>query len=170
MNRYVTFGLGLALVMALGFVLRHFYATFSLHAEPHFIGKGEVKPLTEQLSVVDARVQATIPGIKVSSGYLTLINTSDQEIVITGVSTDAAKHTELHRMFLRDNRMAMRKVEQVVVPANGRFEFAPDGFHLMLTHLNQRLVEGDIISVQLMEQNGTLHTVEFAVVEMKPHH
>ena len=170
MNRHLTFGLGLLFVVALGFVLRHFYVTFYLHAEPDFAGKGEIRPLTEHLSVVDARVQATIPGVKVSSGYLTLLNSSDKEIVITGVSTDVAQHTELHRMFMRDNRMAMRKVEQVVVPANGRFEFAPDGFHLMLTQLNKRLVAGETISLELEEASGARHTVSFAVVEMKHHH
>ncbi len=122
------------------------------------------------LSIESPQVKSTIPGIKVSSGYLTFHNDSDNLIKLTRVSTPAARVTEFHRMFLRDSKMAMRKVDVIEIAAKTQFQFKPNGHHLMFMGLQKRLEAGQSIEVTFYQDSGQTLTVSMPIHPLQKHY
>ncbi|WP_070966150.1 copper chaperone PCu(A)C [Vibrio sonorensis] len=143
--------------------------SFAHHDAHHHGDKGDFKgvsqPLANDLFVEDARATETIPGVKVGAGYLTIVNNSNKNIRVTAASTAAAQYTEIHRMFMRDSKMAMRKVEYIEIPANDRFVLKPGGYHLMFMMLNHSLKAGDNIEVELVLDNGDKALITMPVIK-----
>ena len=127
------------------------------------------QPVNANLLVENARAKSTIPGVKVSAGYLKLTNNSNQTMRFTGVKTNAAKYTEFHTMVMLDSKMTMRKVDEIEIKANQSFEFKPNGYHLMFMGLNQRFESGESITLTLIQDNGQTYEVQLPIVSMKSH-
>jgi copper(I)-binding protein len=72
------------------------------------------------------------PTLKVHAAYLTLNNESASDKQVLGADSPDYERIELHRSVVKDSVSAMQPVESIIVPANGRVEFAPGGLHLML--------------------------------------
>lgn len=121
------------------------------------------------LLVENARAKSTIPGVKVSAGYLKLTNNSDQTIRFTGVKTNAARYTEFHRMVMHDSKMVMRKVETIEIKPQQSFEFKQKGYHLMFMGLKQHFKPGGSLTVTLIQDSGETYKVLLPIVEMKSH-
>lgn len=121
------------------------------------------------LVVDNAKANASIPGMDNSTGYLDLTNTSDKDIVITGVESDVAKATELHTMSMKNDKMVMRQIKKIIVPAGQTLEMQGK-YHIMFIGLDKPLKEGQTAKVKLILDNGSSHTVDFPVVDMKNMH
>ncbi len=135
--------------------------------QPDPLPSRKIQTLTEDVFVDYARLKATIPGIKVTSGYVNITNKGQLPIRFIGVETELAQHTEFHQMFLRDSRMAMRKVDVLEVKPNETLKLEPNSFHLMLMGITQRLVAGDTVKVTLIRDNGERYTLNFPVMTIK---
>ncbi len=119
------------------------------------------------LLVENARAKSTIPGVKVSAGYLKLTNNSQRTMHFIAAQTPAAKYTEFHRIVIRDNKMAMRKVDSIDIKAQQSFEFTENGYHLMFMGLKQALTPDESITLTLSEDNGQTYEIVLPVVVMK---
>lgn len=99
--------------------------------------------------------------------YLTLVNEGGEPDRLTGAKTDVAASAELHRSTMEGGMMKMRPVSRgIEIPAGGRVELKPGGYHLMLINLRRELNAGDRFSVALeLEKSGTI-TAE-AQVELR---
>ena len=83
----------------------------------------------------------------------TLVNSSGEDLVITGVESDAAGMIELHEVTADG---VMQRIEgDVVVPADGSFELAPGANHIMLMDLTRDLLAGDEVSLTLHCSSST---------------
>lgn len=90
----------------------------------------------------------------------TLRNHTDRDLVITGVTSDAAEHVELHEVTAEGQ---MQEVSgDVVIPADGSFELVPGGNHVMLMGLTRALLAGDEVTFTLSFDDGSSH--EFTVL------
>lgn len=77
----------------------------------------------------------------------TLTNNSEQDIVISSVSSDDTEMIELHEVTPDG---VMQKIQgDVVVPGNGTFELAPGANHIMLMGLKKDLLAGDEVTFTL---------------------
>ncbi|MBD1556470.1 copper chaperone PCu(A)C [Vibrio sp. S9_S30] len=151
----------------LAFSVAYYEKTKKPFYQPDPLPSRQVQRLTDEIHVDYARIKATIPGIKVTSGYLNITNKGTETVRFTEVETEAAKHTEFHRMFLRDSRMAMRKADVIEVKPNETFKLEPSGHHLMLMGLTQRFKAGETIKVTLIRDNGERYTLDFPVMANK---
>ena len=70
---------------------------------------------------------------------------------------------EIHEMATVDGLMSMRKVTDLVIPANGQAEFAPGGWHLMLRGPRQYLTTGQKVQMTLTFKKGMKQTVSVIV-------
>ena len=84
------------------------------------------------LAVDDAAIRPLIPGRDTTAGYFTITNNTSVTVTLTGARADQARAIEIHESLVRDDRVRMRRVEQVVVPAGETVQFAPGGLHLMI--------------------------------------
>ncbi|KJG10620.1 copper chaperone PCu(A)C [Photobacterium kishitanii] len=126
-----------------------------------------IQQINAALTIENATAKATIPGAKVSSGYMKIINNSDKAITLTGAATTIAKHTEFHRMFMRDSQMAMRKVDALEIPAKDSVTLASNGYHLMFMGVKNALKADQVITVRMQQANGEQFDVQLLVMPLK---
>lgn len=97
--------------------------------------------------VRDARVVQPPPGAPVAAGYLTLTNTGDEELVISGASSATVGRVELHRTTIVDDVARMERQERLTVPAGETLTLERGGYHLMLMEIGDGFVAGDEVVV-----------------------
>ena len=84
------------------------------------------------------------------AAYLTIVNRGATADRLTSAESDVAGSVELHQTIVKDNVMSMSPVEAIDVPANGRVELKPGGYHIMLVGLKQDLKAGSTIQLTLV--------------------
>ncbi len=84
-----------------------------------------------------------------SAAYMTLVNTGNAADRLIRATTDAAATVELHTVIMENEVAQMRPVEAIEVPANGRTELKPGGYHVMLLDLTRDLQVGDTVRLTL---------------------
>lgn len=90
-----------------------------------------------------------------AAGYLTLVNPSKTDRVLTGASSPDYASVELHQSFpTGSGEMGMRRIDQLRVPAGGEVRLAPGGFHLMLMRARHAIKPGETVSVVLKFKHG----------------
>ncbi len=108
--------------------------------------------------------RATPAGAKVGGGYLVIANDGDSDDTLVSATFESAGRTEIHQMSVDNGVMKMRPVEGgVAVPAHGKAELAPNGFHLMFMDLKQPLKQGEMMKGTLTFEKAGSVDVEFKV-------
>ena len=64
--------------------------------------------------------------------YATIANTGKEADALVSASSDAAQTVELHEVKNEGGVMKMRPVQKIAVPAGGKIEMKPGGYHVML--------------------------------------
>jgi len=95
--------------------------------------------------------------------YVTLTNSGAQADALVSASTDAAQTAELHETRQEGGVMKMRPVKTIPVPAGGKTELKPGGYHIMLMGLKHDLKPGDKVAVTLEFEHGGQVRVEAPV-------
>ena len=99
------------------------------------------------LTVSDAWVNLPAIADQPGAAYLVIQNDGAADKLLS-VTSDVAQTIELHESMMSGNMMSMSPVPNIEVPANGKAELKPGGFHMMLMGLTRPLKVGD--KVQLM--------------------
>jgi len=87
--------------------------------------------------------------------YLTIVNTGDHADTLIAVQSEAAERVELHETRMEGDVMQMRPIARLEVPAGGRVELKPGGYHIMLVNLKRGLTAGEPIHIHLkFEHSG----------------
>lgn len=120
-------------------------------------------PVLAQVNIEKPWARATVPGATVGGGFLTVMNQGAAPDRLIGASSPVAARTEMHEMAMEKDIMRMREVKGIDVPAHGRVELKPGGFHLMFQQLKAPLKEGQKIPVTLKFEKAGEVKVELAV-------
>ena len=120
-------------------------------------------------------VRAVPLSVSDSVVYMTLVNSSEQTLRLTGASTPIAESAMLMittRQELNGQEIVgMRMVDQLTIPAHGQLRLAPDGDHLMLMKLKEHPKPGDKVKLTLHLEPGWKElTIELPVAVNKPWH
>ena len=86
--------------------------------------------------------------------YVTVANTGTQADALLSASSAAAQTVELHETKKDGGVMKMRPVTKIDVPAGGKIEMKPGGYHVMLLGLKRDLKKGDKVAVTLKFERG----------------
>jgi len=89
-----------------------------------------------------------------SAAYFVIVNNGSEADTLIGASTDVAKGIEMHETRINNNVAEMVPVTRLDIPAGGRIEFNPEGYHVMLTGLTRDLKVGDTIKLTLQFQKS----------------
>ncbi|MGX9416454.1 copper chaperone PCu(A)C [Vibrio sp. WJH972] len=100
-----------------------------------------------------AYARETAPSATTSAIFVTLSNPDSENIELVSATASKAGKVELHDMIKEGDVMKMRQVEKITVPAKGKTELKPGGYHVMLFDLAGPLKEGENISVKLNFSN-----------------
>jgi copper(I)-binding protein len=96
--------------------------------------------------------------------YFTITNGRVAADTLLSASTDAAQAAGIHQTTTDASGMTgMQMTPSVAIPGGGTVEFAPGGYHVMLTGLKAELKTGDQVTVTLTFQNAGAVTVKAEV-------
>jgi copper(I)-binding protein len=83
----------------------------------------------------------------VGAVYLTIVNHGVATDTVIGVEVSGALVAMIHEQVSDGDRMEMRHVGPLPVPAGGRVELAPGGYHVMLEGMAHPPAAGDTLDV-----------------------
>lgn len=105
--------------------------------------------------VKEAYARAMPPSAPNSAAFMTLENTTSNDISLTSATSPAAGKVELHNHVMHDGMMKMRQVKEIEVPGNGKVVLEPGGLHVMFFDLTSPMKEGDEVSLTLTFSDGS---------------
>jgi len=111
----------------------------------------------------DAWVRQPAAGRDVTAAYLVVENHGPAARAIVGASSDAAATLELHEMKIENGMMRMSPVDRIDVPAGGRAELKPGGFHIMIFGVKKPLEPGTTLPITLKLDDGSTLPVRATV-------
>lgn len=100
-------------------------------------------------------VRAAPPGVTVLAGYFTLENRTDAPLKLTGASSPDFGAVEMHETVEKDGTASMQPVDAVTLPARGKIEFLPGGYHLMLMQPKRDMGIGSLVTLRLTFSDGS---------------
>jgi periplasmic copper chaperone A len=86
--------------------------------------------------------------------YVTITNKGKEADALVSASSDAARTVELHKVIHEGGVMKMRPVQKIALPAGGKIEMKPGGYHFMLMGLKQDLKPGEKVPLTLKFERG----------------
>jgi periplasmic copper chaperone A len=116
----------------------------------------------EQVTVADAWIRATPPGVKTAAAYLTLTNAGAAEALV-GAASPAARVVELHTSMQMNGMQHMQAVESIPLPTGTAVELAPGGLHIMLIDIAAPLEPGQSVPLTLRFASGKELALEVVV-------
>ena len=98
--------------------------------------------------IVHPHAISLVPGRPIAV-YMTVVNNSGATDRIIDVYVPHAEKAELHTSTMSGNVMQMQQVEEIVIPANGKVELKPGGYHIMVFGLAGPFKPGDRIPMEI---------------------
>ena len=117
------------------------------------------------ISIDHPWARATPGAVKNSAAFMSFSNkgSADKLISVTG---SVAKEIQIHSMVTEAGVMKMREINGLDIPANGKAELTPGGYHIMLIGIADGLKEGTKFPLTLKFEKAGEITVQ--VVAEKP--
>jgi periplasmic copper chaperone A len=84
-----------------------------------------------------------------SAAYMNITNEGDEDLVLTGASSDVANAVEVHESSMEDGMMQMEEIPEVVIEAGETAVLEPGGFHVMMMNLQRDLEPDDTFELTL---------------------
>jgi len=111
----------------------------------------------KSLSIDHAFARATPPGAKSGGAFFVVENAGKTPDKLIRAASPVAGAVELHQMAMDGGIMTMRAMTAMDVPAAGKLELSPGGYHVMLLDLKQPLKVGDKVPLTLtFEKAGSV--------------
>lgn len=117
---------------------------------------------TGELTVSAPWIRFLTPGVP-AAGYFTLHNAGDTPIQLVGARSPACGALMLHESSVDNGTARMQMVHSVTVPAHGKVQFRPGGYHLMCMHPAAGMSPGQHVMVSLQLQDGGSIQAQFPV-------
>ncbi len=89
------------------------------------------------------------PNARSAAGYGVVVNDGEATITISEARAPRFGMAMLHETIIEDGVSRMRHLDAIEVEPGERFEFVPNGPHMMLMRPEAPLDEGEIIVVEL---------------------
>jgi len=101
------------------------------------------------LQISKQMARATAPGQSMSSAYLLIENKGSTPDRLLTVTYSRAKEVQIHEMKMEGDKMMMRQLTSLEIPANGSVELKPGGYHLMMMGVQEPIKEGEQVKMTL---------------------
>ena len=102
-----------------------------------------------------------------SAVYFVIVNEGGEADTLIGATTDVANQAEMHETQIVGDVAEMAPVPRVDIPAHGRIEFKPGGYHVMLVGLTRDLKEGETLKLTLQFEKSGAITLDVPIQQEK---
>ncbi|MDR2092422.1 MAG: copper chaperone PCu(A)C [Azoarcus sp.] len=106
-----------------------------------------------EVRITDAWVRATVAQQKATGAFMKITSTVDARLV--EVRATVAGEAEIHEMSMDGDRMKMRAIPALALPAGKNVELKPGGHHIMLLNLSARIEENSTTPLTLVVETAT---------------
>lgn len=107
------------------------------------------------VKINDCWVKAPIAGSDTTAAFMTFSNTSDEEISLLSIKTEAAHMAHFHNMKEEGGVISMLSLDKLTIPAHEKVSLNARGLHVMLMGLKEPLYSGDWIEVEFELSDGS---------------
>ena len=114
------------------------------------------------LALSDPWMRVVMPS-RPAAGYFILSNEAGKAESLVGASSSACGMLMLHQSLHQSGVERMVMVKSISVPAHGKVEFTPGGYHLMCMSPTKDVTPGRSVPVTLRFADGGTLTVPFPV-------
>jgi copper(I)-binding protein len=101
------------------------------------------------LAISNVVVLQPLPGTRMTAGYLTVENNSNQPIAIEKVTSPQFARVEIHETVIQDNVTRMVSLSPLIVERHSNIVFEPGGKHLMMSDPPLEIVPGLPVTVEI---------------------
>ena len=109
----------------------------------------------EDVIVEGAWSRASIGTSRPGVAYMTIRNTGDEPVTLTGIRTELAMMPEIHRTSTNDQGVSsMAPTGEIEIGPGETVALEPGGLHAMLMRLQRPMVEGDEFLLMLIFSDG----------------
>ena len=107
------------------------------------------------LTIMHPWARATAKSAKTGAGYMMITNAGTTSDKLINVKSDMSRKTEIHQSSMKDGMMKMERVDGITIPANGKAELKPGGYHIMFMGLKAPLqVDTEFPLTLVFEKSG----------------
>lgn len=118
--------------------------------------------------LIEKPIVREVPNVAVATAaFMTLKNTSDEDVFLVSAKSSVANTVELHTHNMSNGVMKMRQVEQITIPANSSVQLKPSGLHIMLIELTQDLTKKTRVPLELIFKDGSSLKIEAPIKSVK---
>jgi copper(I)-binding protein len=112
-----------------------------------------------EVRIADPWVRATVARQKATGAFMKITSPVDARLV--EVRSALAGEAEIHEMTMDGDRMKMRAISSLPLPAGATVELKPGGHHIMLLNLSAQIKENDTAPLSLIVEtaNGERETI-----------
>jgi periplasmic copper chaperone A len=116
------------------------------------------------LEITQAWIRATLPGQPAAGGFLTVENKGKEADRLLSASSPLTAATQVHEMKMDGDVMKMAELaDGIEIPAGGKVELKPGGYHIMFMGLEKQVKEGEIVKVTLTFEKAGAVEVDLPV-------
>ena len=113
------------------------------------------------LEITQAWIRATLPGQPAAGGFLTVENKGKEADQLLSASSTLTAATQIHEMKMDGDVMKMAELaDGIEIPAGGKVELKPGGYHIMFLGLDKQVMEGETVKITLTFEKAGAVEVE----------
>lgn len=117
----------------------------------------------EDITITDAWISEAPPTVSTLAAYAKITNQSNEDKVLTSVSSPTFTRIELHLSMLVDGMAQMKKQDSLMIEAHNSIALSPGAYHLMLFNPEKPLKAGDNAIVHFNFSDGSSNTIDVPV-------
>jgi hypothetical protein len=121
----------------------------------------------QTMDVTGGWVREAPPTSRVLAAYMQIINLTETDLTVTGITSPDFDSAELHRTVVEGGVASMLPVPELTIPAAGSVLLEPGGLHLMLFDPVRPLLQGDSVSLVLHRSDGICITLSVPVLRSR---
>ena len=115
------------------------------------------------VTIDNAWIREAPPISRVQAGYLSLHNTSNNQLNIVGATSPAFSSIGFHETVVENGLSKMFHLESITLPAKSNVDLKPEGMHLMLFNPVKPLRNGDTVDITFHLDNDMTIKSSFKV-------
>ena len=130
------------------------------------------------LVLSDFWIKKVIANNNITAGYIKIENKNEKNERLISVVSDFSKRIEIHDMYIKNNVMIMKHLEQgVLIKSKSQLDFKPGSLHIMFIDLTKSLKKTKLQKVKFNFKNAGSIVINMPIMdkrkksnEKKKHH
>ena len=127
------------------------------------VGACRSEPSPTEPVLEDAWIRSLPPGMKMTAGFGTLRNVTDEPVELVAFDCDVFEDVSLHLTEKVDGMSSMREIDSYALQPGEALSMEPGGYHLMLMGPLTNMAAGIIVTLDVTAADGRVFRYDVRV-------